>query len=196
MNLLSSRKILSVALLAFCGFTGYAVGQYVANYERITENPLYNSLLYAGVEVNIDGFLCKNQEYYGLFDSETNSISLCLSPHSSNGESVQSTLRHEAWHVLQACYNSKNKVKVKGSEELQGLPDGQGVFFTPEEYNSYFGVDGGPRSYLSKDKYEEVLSNYSDEKESSELEAASAETYFADQVIANWIDTYCQEVKS
>jgi len=196
MNLLSSGKILGAALFAFIGFTGYAVGQYVANYQRITENPLNKTLEYAGVEVNIDGFLCKDQFNYGLFNPETKSISLCLSLHSSTGESVQSTLRHEAWHVLQAYYNSKNKVKVKEYKDLQGLPDGNGEFFTSEEYNSYFSVTGGPKSYLTKDKYEEVLSNYPDDRESSELEAVSAETYFADQVIANWIDTYCQEKKS
>ena len=192
-KLLTSGQILSGAVILFTGASGYAAGHWVANLQRITENPLYTKLGEVGVSVNIDGFFCSDQENYGLFSADRKSISLCVEPHSSSGESVQSTLRHEAWHVLQACYNSKHKKKIPDYDDPQGLPDGNGLFFTTDEFKQFFYVDGGPKDFLGKDRYDRIIADYPDDQEKGELEAASAEQFFADQLIANWLDTYCQK---
>ena len=196
MKSVSSKQVLLGAVFLFVGACGYAAGHWVANYQRITENPLYSTLGEVGVSVNIDGIFCTDQEKYGLFDPETKTISLCVEPHSGSGESVQTTLRHEAWHVLQACFNSANQKKSKDYPDGQGLPDSSGVFFTPEEYNNYFFTKNGPKEFLGKESYDRIIADYPDDQEKSELEAASAEIYFADQVIANWIDNYCQKSNS
>lgn len=190
-----SKIIFYSASLFFVGTLGFALGYGNANIKRIEENPLYSQLEKVGVNVETDGFFCSDNSKYGLFNPETRSIALCIELHGKGGESVQSTLRHEAWHVLQSCYNSSNKKKIEGFQYEKGLPNGYGVFFTPEEYNQTFGVENGPIEFLGKEDYDQVIGAYPDDQEQSELEARSAELFYGDIIIASWINEFCQSLE-
>ncbi len=173
--------------------SGFSLGTWYSNFKRISESPLYAALLNAGISVNIDGINCQDKASYGLFDSDNQALNICLTPHDeAKAESVLSTLRHEGFHVLQACYNSKEiKLGKDGKILTKGVPKGSGTFFSNEEFKDYFKAQSF-KDFLGEDVYEFVIGSYDKEKEAPELEARASEIFFGDQQIAWWISSYCK----
>jgi hypothetical protein len=187
---------LSGSVIIFSALSGFAGGVWFSNYKRISESPLFSALEDIGVTVTVDGINCESKAQYGLFDMESKSIALCITPHDeAQSESIISTLRHEAFHVLQACYNSKElKYDKNGKVINKGLPNGSGTFFTDAEYEDYF-KSKGAKDYLGDEIYERVIADYPKEQEKPELEARSAEIFFGDQQISWWLNGYCRSPK-
>ena len=185
----------ALSLAFFASTAGFAFGNWLANTRRIQENPIYDELSRIGIDVNIDGIGCANKDNYGTYSPTEKAVNLCLIPHNDNKyESVQSTFRHEGFHVLQSCYHNPVKVKNEDTGVLQGSPsDANGVFFTKDEFKRYFNASNS-KEFLGQDFYEGIIGDYPKEQEPAELEARVVELSLSDNVVANYLNTYCKSL--
>ena len=54
----------------------------------------------------IDSELCNSYNAYGLANMLTREVHICVKRH-TNGANLGDTVRHEVWHVIQACNNGE-----------------------------------------------------------------------------------------
>lgn len=73
----------------------------------LLNSPVLNVVADTGTTVIVDGSACKSGGYMGRYvfnpDTKTDFLELCLDPHNGDYTELADTIRHEAWHVVQAC---------------------------------------------------------------------------------------------
>ena len=67
-----------------------------------THRDLLNQLESMGGVVYVDSHLCDEVNAYGL--QRGHEVHLCTKPHKGNVAEMENTIRHEVWHIVQACY--------------------------------------------------------------------------------------------
>lgn len=137
----------------------------------IKANPILASVAKAGVEVKIKHFDCGNM--FGFYDSSTNTLQVCTSVHDDQlFSSKESTIRHEAWHLVQACSAVKSKDDEWGNFAVVDSPLLADKSLTPDDV-----------------KY--IADNYDKESHGIESEALLAEMHLTDGQIIQAIEEKC-----
>ena len=90
--------IASLALSTLC------IPEVQATTTTFTENDLLAYFEQHGGRVYVDSDLCYETFAMGLMVGG-NTIHLCTSAHQGDTEEYKDTIRHEVWHVVQACNN-------------------------------------------------------------------------------------------
>jgi hypothetical protein len=166
------HKKISYALgvLLLLVISAYAL--YTATVEAtIKSNPVLAAVAATGTEIRIKHFNCGDM--YGFYDSGTDSLEICTAVHDDNlFSSKESTIRHEAWHLVQAC----SAVKTKN--------DAWGEFV---EVNTPF-LNG---KTLNDEDLKYISENYDQQSQSIEKEAFLAEFNLTDGQIISAIEEKC-----
>jgi len=137
----------------------------------IKSNPVLAAVSATGTEIRIKHFNCG--DIYGYYDSGTDSLEICTAVHDDKlFSSKESTIRHEAWHLVQAC----SAVKTKNDE--------WGRFV---EVNSPL-LSG---KSLSDEDLKYVYENYDKQDQAIEAEAFLAEFNLTDGQIIKAIEEKC-----
>lgn len=73
----------------------------------LLNSPVLNAVADTGTIVVVDGSACRSGGFLGRYvfnpDKDIDFLELCLDPHKGNYTELADTIRHEAWHVVQAC---------------------------------------------------------------------------------------------
>ena len=99
-----------------------------------TEMDLLNYFEEVGGRVYFDSQLCKESPAYGLMVGG-NTIHICTAAHKGDTEELKDTIRHEVWHVVQACKGgpiSQDPIQAIVKANAQGWT-GQG--YKPETWH-------------------------------------------------------------
>jgi hypothetical protein len=159
----------------FGGFFIVAFGSY-AIYTTTVEttiksNPVLAAVAATGTTIQIKHFNCG--ESYGYYDTGSDTLEVCTAVHDDQlFSSKESTIRHEAWHLVQACSSIENKNDPWGNLVLVDTPLLSGKTLSPVEQ-----------------KY--IAENYEQENHKIESEALLAETYLTDGQIIQAIEQKC-----
>jgi len=149
---------------------GYAI--YTTTVETtIKANPVLSAVAKTGTTVKIKHFDCG--EMYGYYDSSIDTLQICAAIHDDQlFSSKESTIRHEAWHLVQACSAVKTKDDEWGEFHLVNSPLLAGKVLTPDD-----------------EKY--IAENYEKDSFDIESEALLAETHLTDGQIIQQIEEKC-----
>lgn len=136
----------------------------------IKANPLLQTAREYNVIVDVKYFGCGN--VYGTYDASSEILTICNSAHTgkSTFESRESTIRHEIWHVIQAC-NGFNQTREKGN-------------VIPVRSSTLF-------SYELPDDLAGFVNQYPVEVREIEEEAVRAETFLSDYLIEAELRSHC-----
>lgn len=162
--------VLVIAVVLIVSTGGYAI--YTTAVEStIKANPILSAVAKTGAKVKIKHFNCGNM--FGFYDSGTNTLQICTSVHDDQlFSSKESTIRHEAWHLIQAC----STVKTKN-----------------DEWGNFAVVE--PRlladKSLTSDEVKYIADNYDADSRGIESEALLAEMHLTDGQIIQFIDDKC-----
>lgn len=161
------------AALAICGFlltAGYAIHTTTVE-STIKANPVLAAVAKTGTNIKIKHFNCG--EMYGFYDSAIDTLQICTAVHDDQlFSSKEATIRHEAWHLVQACSAVKTKDDEWGEFHLVNSPLLAGKSLTPDEV-----------------KYIEEV--YDEQDYAIEKEALLAETHLTDGQIIQAIEEKC-----
>jgi len=171
-RLLRSKKRLSYGLGALLVVVIGAYALYTSTVEStIKSNPVLAAVSATGTTVRIKHFNCGN--LYGYYDSASNTMEICTAVHDNQlFSSKESTIRHEAWHLVQACSAVKSKDDEWGEFVEVNTPLLNGKTLNDEELN-----------YISE--------NYDQQSQSIEKEAFLAEFNLTDGQIISAIEEKC-----
>jgi hypothetical protein len=137
----------------------------------IKSNPVLAAVSATGTTVRVKHFNCG--ETYGYYDSGADTLEICTAVHDDQlFSSKESTIRHEAWHLVQACSSVKSKDDPWGDLVMVKSPLLADTTLTPEE-----------KKYISD--------NYSKEFHGIESEALAAESHLTDGQIIQAIEEKC-----
>ncbi len=169
---IKSHKKLSYVLGGLLVLVMGAYALYTSTVEAtIKSNPVLAAVAATGTEIRIKHFNCGDM--YGFYDSGTDSLEICTAVHDDKlFSSKESTIRHEAWHLVQAC----SAVKTKNDE--------WGRF---AEVNSP--LLAGKSLGVEDQKY--VSDNYDKQDHAIETEALLAEFNLTDGQIISAIEEKC-----
>ena len=149
---------------------GYAIHTTTVE-TTIKANPVLSAVAKTGTIVKIKHFDCG--EMYGYYDSSIDTLQICAAIHDDQlFSSKESTIRHEAWHLVQACSAVKTKDDEWGEFRLVNYPLLAGNSLTPDE-----------------EKY--IAENYEKDSFDIESEALLAETHLTDGQIIQQIEEKC-----
>jgi hypothetical protein len=87
----------------------------------LLNSPVLNAVADTGTTVIVDGSACRSGGYMGRYvnnpEKNIDFLELCLDPHKGDYTELADTIRHEAWHVVQACMGQPmfNVVSLKES---------------------------------------------------------------------------------
>jgi len=158
------------AIMAFLLTAGYAIYS-TAVESTIKSNPVLSAVAKTGTLTKIKHFNCGDM--YGFYDSSIDTLQICAAVHDDQlFSSKEATIRHEAWHLVQACSAVKTKDDEWGEFQLVDSPLLAEKSLTPEE-----------SKYIS-DVYE--VQDHAIEKE-----AFLAETHLTDGQIIQAIEEKC-----
>ncbi len=168
----SSHKKTSYALGGVLVLVIGAYALYTSTVEAtIKSNPVLAAVSATGTTIRIKHFNCGDM--YGIYDSGSDSLEICTAAHDNQlFSSKESTIRHEAWHLVQAC----SAVKTKDDE--------WGMF---AEVNSPLLADKS----LSEEDKKYVSDNYEKQDHAIETEAVLAELNLTDGQIIQAIEDKC-----
>jgi hypothetical protein len=137
----------------------------------IKSNPVLAAAAKTGTVVRIKHFNCG--ETYGFYDSGIDTLEICTAVHDDQlFSSKEATIRHEAWHLVQACSSVKTKDDPWGNLVLAKSPLIDDKELTSEEK-----------------KY--IVDNYGSESHAIESEALLAELNLTDGQIIQAIEEKC-----
>lgn len=155
---------LSLGILAIC--LTYLIGVD----QTIRSNPLLQMARDSKTSVKVEYLFCGST--YGTYDSSSDTLTICNSAHDgkSTFSSRESTIRHEVWHIVQACVEAKRSGKWGG--------------FSPVE-SSILTTYSLPR------EISEVVNSYPKDSRVTEEEAFKAETFLSDYLIQQEFSAQC-----
>ncbi|MEA5400067.1 hypothetical protein VB734_08450 [Synechococcus sp. BA-124 BA4] len=149
---------------------GYAVHTTTVE-ATIKANPVLSAVAKTGTEVKIKHFDCG--DIYGYYDSSIDTLQICTAVHDDQLiSSKESTIRHEAWHLVQACSAVKSKDDEWGRFDLVSSP----LLATKS---------------LTADENRYISENYEERQRSVESEALLAESHLTDGQIIQAIKEKC-----
>lgn len=168
---LKKRVVIAIPLLLVI-LLCTAYGIYTLAVENtVKSNPILVAASNTGTTVRIRHFNCG--DIYGKYDSYADRIDICLAAHGSDfSSSKETTIRHEAWHLVQACSTVNSKDDEWGEFGLVNLPALANKTL-PEEDIAFI------------DEY------YDPADRSIEREAFLAERFLTDAKIIESIDKHC-----
>lgn len=160
----------AIAILGVLLTAGYAIHTTTVE-STIKANPVLAAVADTGATIMIKHFNCGDM--YGHYNSLTNTLQICTAVHNDQlFSSKEATIRHEAWHLVQACSAVKTKDDEWGKFHLVNSPLLAGKSLTPDE------------SKFISDAYE-------DQDHAIEKEAFLAETHLTDSQIIQAIEEKC-----
>lgn len=125
-RVLATFPILGVLLTA-----GYAVHTTTVE-STIKANPVLAAVAKTGTTIKIKHFDCG--DLYGYYDLSINTLQICTAVHDDQlFTSKEATIRHEAWHLVQACSAVKTKDDEWGEFHLVDSPLLAEKSLTPDE---------------------------------------------------------------
>ena len=162
--------ILILSVLIAISLGSYAI--YTTTVETtIKSNPVLSAVAATGTTIQIKHFNCGGT--YGYYDSGSDTLEVCTAVHDDQlFTSKESTIRHEAWHLVQACSAVKSREDEWGNLVLVNPPQLSGKKLTADE-----------------SKY--VSENYDPKFHSIENEAFLAEFHLTDGQIIKAIEEKC-----
>jgi hypothetical protein len=161
--------ILTLSVLATL-LAGYAVHTFTVE-TMIKQNPVLAAVSATGTRIRIKHFNCEG--LYGYYDVFADEIQICTGAHSNQLESSkESTIRHEAWHVVQACASIIDKDDEWGNF----------VVVNPPEIKS---------KVLSADDEAFIKEFYPKEQWNTEREARLVELYMTDKDVIDTLRSRC-----
>ncbi len=165
-------KIIAFVLGGFfiVAFGSYAI--YTSTVEAtIKSNPVLAAVAATGTTIQIKHFNCGVT--YGYYDSGSDTLEVCTAVHDDQlFSSKESTIRHEAWHLVQACSAVKSKDDEWGNLVVVDSP-----------------LLAGKK--LTADEEQYIVDNYNKDSYGIESEALLAETHLTDGQIIQAIDEKC-----
>jgi hypothetical protein len=160
----------AIAVIGVLLTAGYAIHTTTVE-STIKANPILAAVAKTGSTIKIKHFDCG--DLYGYYDSTLDTLQICTAVHDDQlFSSKEATIRHEAWHLVQACSAIKTKDDEWGEFHLVNTPLLTGKSLTPDE-----------SKYIS-DTYE--VQDHAIEKE-----ALLAETHLTDGQIIQAIEEKC-----
>lgn len=159
--------VVTVIVLLTAGY-----GIHTASVEStIKSNPVLAAAAKSGTIIKVKHFNCG--DLYGYYDAAIDTMQICAAVHDDQlFSSKEATIRHEAWHLVQACSAVKTKDDEWGEFHLVDSPLLAEKSLTPDELQ-----------YIS-DVYE--VQDHAIEKE-----AFLAETHLTDGQIIQAIEEKC-----
>jgi hypothetical protein len=152
------------------GVLGICISYLIGVDQTIKSNPLLQMVRNSSTSVDIQYAFCG--ENYGSYDIQNDILAICSTAHDgkSTFSSRESTIRHEVWHVIQACDHAGQvgkwgEISTIEGHSLDELP-------LPAEVIS-------------------ALETYSADDKLLEAQAFRAETYLSDYLIQQEFKTYC-----
>ncbi len=165
-----NRIFVAVVITCVLLTAGYAIHTTTVE-STIKANPVLSAVAKTGTTVKIKHFDCG--EMYGYYDSSIDTLQICAAVHDDQlFSSKESTIRHEAWHLVQACSAMKTKDDEWGEFQLVNPSLLAGIALTPDE-----------------EKY--IAENYEKDSVDIESEALLAETHLTDGQIIQQIEEKC-----
>jgi len=152
------------------GVLGICISYLIGVDQTIKSNPLLQMVRDSNTSVNIEYAFCG--EYYGYYDVSNDILMICSSAHDgkSTFSSRESTIRHEVWHIIQACDHAAQVGKWGEISTIEG-----------------HSLDELPLTA----EIISALENYSADDKLLEAQAFRAETYLSDYLIEQEFKTYC-----
>ena len=142
----------------------------IAEDRTIMQNPILASVESTSTKVLIKHSGC--DDTYGYYDLDSNQLVICTAIHGNTWDtSKESTIRHEAWHLVQAC--------VAGRDNEGRLVD--------------FAVVDHP-ALIDKSldaEIEATVNGYPEEQHLTEREARLAELYLTDKQVIDGLVEHC-----
>lgn len=152
-----------------------AVGAFVCVYlygedQTIKSNPLLKMARLSETSVKIYYLFCGDT--YGTYDTSTDTLTICSTAHSGDQilSSRESTIRHEVWHIVQACEYAFQNNKWGGITPVKNL---------------FLDTQTLPNDVR------QLLNNYPPSDSKIEEEAFKAETFLSDYLIAEVFSDKC-----
>jgi hypothetical protein len=169
-QVVTNNVLAVIAILTLLLTAGYAV--HLATVEStIKTNPVLAAVARTGTNIKIKHFYCGDM--YGFYDSAVDTLQICTAVHDDQlFSSKEATIRHEAWHLVQACSAMKTNDGEWGEFHLVNSPLLAGKSLTPDEV-----------------KFVEEV--YEEEDYAIEKEALLAETRLTDGQIIQAIEELC-----
>jgi hypothetical protein len=165
-----NRLLAAVVIPCVLLTAGYAIHTTTVE-TTIKANPVLSAVAKTGTTVKIKHFDCGDM--YGYYDSSIDTLQICAAIHDDQlFSSKESTIRHEAWHLVQACSAVKTKDDEWGEFHLVNSPMLEGKALTPDD-----------------EKY--IAENYEQDSFDIESEALLAETHLTDGQIIQQIEEKC-----
>jgi hypothetical protein len=136
----------------------------------IMQNPVVAAVAATGTKIRIKHFNC--EDMHGYYEVMSDTMQICTAAHGNQLEtSKESTIRHEAWHVVQACASAKK------DDEWGDL-----VALNPPILLN---------AKLSGDDEELIRESYPMEEWNTEREARLAELFMTDMNVIEYLQEYC-----
>ncbi len=168
-----------VSRLRGLGFVSFVVvvlpiscyGAYrIAEDRTIMQNPILASVESTSTKVLIKHSGC--DDTYGYYDLDSNQLVICTAIHGNTWDtSKESTIRHEAWHLVQAC--------VAGRDNEGKLVD-LVVVNHPGLIDKSLGAD-----------IQDIVNSYPEDQRLTEGEARLAELYLTDKQVIDGLVEHC-----
>lgn len=160
----------AIAILGLLLTTGFAIHTTTVE-STIKANPVLAAVAKTGTTIKIKHFDCG--DLYGYYDSSINTLQLCTAVHDDQlFTSKEATIRHEAWHLVQACSAVKTKDDQWGQFHLVDSPLLSDKSLTPDELKH-------------------ISDAYDVQDHAIEKEALLAETHLTDGQIIQAIEERC-----
>ena len=118
------------SLIAVLALSTLCIPQVEATADTYTHRDLLNQLESMGGRVYVDSALCDQYNAYGI--QRGVEVHLCTAPHQGDVAEMEDTIRHEVWHIVQACHGGPisanpaqaiSKAYQKGWEARNYPPD-------------------------------------------------------------------------
>jgi hypothetical protein len=138
--------------------------------QTLKANPLLKLARESNTSVRVEYLFCGDT--YGTYDSGSDTLMICSTAHnnSSTFRSPESTIRHEVWHIIQACAQARQTRSWGGFIPIK--PPKLANNELPEELK-------------------EALKGYPADSQDVEKEAFLAETFLSDYLIAEEFKNQC-----
>lgn len=140
--------------------------------QTIKSNALLKLARESNTSVKVEYLFCGDT--YGTYDSSSDTLTICSTAHNSSTtfNSRESTIRHEVWHIVQACAQAKRSKQWGGFTTIK--PAGLDSHEVPLEVK-------------------EALKEYPVDSQEVEKEAFLAEAFLSDYLIEKEFRMQCQD---
>jgi hypothetical protein len=168
----TQKRIIGIVLITILAISISVYAVYTITVENmIMQNPVVAAVVATGTKVKIKHFNCEDS--YGFYDVNSDTMQICTAAHDDQLESSkESTIRHEAWHVVQACASVASK-----DDEWGNL-----VTLNPPNLIN---------ASLSDDDEEFIRDTYPAEEWKTEREARLAELFMTDKNVIEYLQKHC-----